>query len=34
MVAFGPSGRVVMHRTANPRTSVRFRPRPPNVVPA
>ena len=26
----GPSGRVAMQRTANPRTSVRFRPRPPH----
>src|SRR5690606_29202678 len=26
-----PGGRVVMQRTANPRTPVQFRPRPPNL---
>jgi hypothetical protein len=32
--SLGPSGRVVMQRTANPFTSVRFRPRPPSIGPA
>ena len=27
-----PGGRVVMQRTANPRTPVQFRPRPPNLI--